>query len=330
MTSGAEANWTRVCVEGGSVTPEQAQDLRNALKKCKADACARVRLIGFLFAKQHSLAQMERARHVRWLIRNRPDIDIHGFGAIAKFMYPRAHRLVRDAWAYALKNDPADVDVITQYASFLSGDAGAVAIRLYQRAIALDARNQTQWLDRIGHVYQLRLIGAKTRAAKMAYASKSLVSYKKALASTSDSLARFGLTISIVATAAVEAGDLMTAGKAAKSLLRRALQHKNSYQYGNGIHCGHVVLGKIAFAQNRLKTAVSQLMAAGRTPGSPQLNSFGPDFSLAQSLLAIGLRAEVLQYIRMVQRFWRNHDDVIDRWVSKIESRSNPDFRIKF
>ena len=219
--------------------------------------------------------------------------------------------------------------MITQYASFLSGDAGAFAIRLYQRAIALDTRNQTQWLDRIGHVYQLRLIGAKTRAAKMAYASKSLVSYKKALASTSDSLARFGLTISI-ATAAVEAGNLMTAGKAAKSLLRRALQHKNSYQYGNGIHCGHVVLGKIAFAQNRLKTAVSQLMAAGRTPGSPQLNSFGPDFSLAQSLLAIGLRAEVLQYIRMVQRFWRNHDDVIDRWVSEIESRSNPDFRIKF
>lgn len=316
-------------MEGCRLTPKQARDLRGTLKKRKDDVEARVRLIGFLSAKQQGIAQMERARHVRWLIQNRPGIDIRGFGVIAKFMYPRAHRLVRDAWASALKNDSTNVSVLTQYASFLSGDAGALAIRLYERAISLDTSHKTQWLDRIGHVYQLRLIRAKTRTSKMAYASKSLMFYQKALTSTSDSLTRFGLTISI-ANAAIEAGNLATAGKAAKSLLRRAALHQTSFQYGNAIDCAHIVLGKIALAQNRIKAAVSQLMAAGNTPGSPQLNSFGPDFSLAQSLLAMGLRSEVLLYIRMVQRFWRNHDDVIEHWVSVIQSGGNPDFRIKF
>ena len=56
-----------------------------------------------------------------------------------------------------------------------------------------------------------------------------------------------------------------------------------------------MVLGLLALNQGNVKPA-SQYLDAGSTPGSPQLNSFGPDMSLAQALLEKGERDTVLEY----------------------------------
>ncbi|MEI6198193.1 MAG: hypothetical protein WCS42_28075, partial [Verrucomicrobiota bacterium] len=52
--------------------------------------------------------------------------------------------------------------------------------------------------------------------------------------------------------------------------------------------------------------AAKYLLAAGKTPGSPQLNSFGPDFALAKELLILGQKEVVLQYLDLVGNFWGN------------------------
>jgi hypothetical protein len=48
------------------------------------------------------------------------------------------------------------------------------------------------------------------------------------------------------------------------------------------------------------------LLESGKTPGSPQLNSFGPTFVLAAELLRRGEKGTVLEYLDLVAEFWAN------------------------
>ena len=47
-------------------------------------------------------------------------------------------------------------------------------------------------------------------------------------------------------------------------------------------------------------------MAAGATPGSPQLDSFGPNMTLAKELLEKGQPDVVLHYFALCKNFWED------------------------
>jgi hypothetical protein len=49
-------------------------------------------------------------------------------------------------------------------------------------------------------------------------------------------------------------------------------------------------LGLIAVHKNDIETARRELLESGKTPGSPTLNSFGPNMILAKELLEKGAR----------------------------------------
>ena len=51
-----------------------------------------------------------------------------------------------------------------------------------------------------------------------------------------------------------------------------AEQYRSNWNYGNAIHDGHIVLGKVSLAKKHIKEAKAELIKAGHTPGSPQLN----------------------------------------------------------
>lgn len=57
----------------------------------------------------------------------------------------------------------------------------------------------------------------------------------------------------------------------------------DDWNHGNLLHHAHVLRGKVSFAEGNLPAAAVELVAAGNVPGSPQLDSFGPDLSLAWS-----------------------------------------------
>jgi len=56
--------------------------------------------------------------------------------------------------------------------------------------------------------------------------------------------------------------------------------------------------GRSALHGGHLEGARSCLLAAGHTPGSPQLNSFGPSMSFAREMLEAGEREPVLEYLK--------------------------------
>jgi TonB family protein len=108
-----------------------------------------------------------------------------------------------------------------------------------------------------------------------------------------------------LAKKSVEAGALDKAASYANELLRLAPKYRDDWNYGNAIHDGNMVLGLVALRQGSVANAKQYLLESGKTAGSPQLDSFGPDFTLAKELLQKGERETVLEYLLLCRKFWK-------------------------
>lgn len=122
------------------------------------------------------------------------------------------------------------------------------------------------------------------------------------------------------------AGDIETAGKFANELLKLAPDFKGNWNYGNAIQDGNLVLGRIAMRQGKVQEAGQYLLAAGASPGSPQMNSFGPNMSLAKDVLGKGQRDVVLQYFELCRKFWKMDYGKLDEWRDEVKAGKIPDF----
>jgi len=112
----------------------------------------------------------------------------------------------------------------------------------------------------------------------------------------------------------------------ATDLLRVAQQFRTDWNYGNAIHDGNLVLGRIAVREGRIDDATQFLLKAGATPGSPQLDSFGPNMSLAKDLLEQGERGPVLEYFELCRKFWELGYGKLDEWAKDIRAGRLPNF----
>jgi serine/threonine protein kinase len=95
--------------------------------------------------------------------------------------------------------------------------------------------------------------------------------------------------------------------------------------YGNAIHDGNMVLGRIAVHEGHIEEAKQYLLASGKSPGSPNLDSFGPNMSLAKDLLEKGERQAVLEYFDECHKFWRSNG-ILEGWEHDVKAGNIPDF----
>lgn len=129
-----------------------------------------------------------------------------------------------------------------------------------------------------------------------------------------------------LAKAAFELGAIDEAEARARESLDLATTYRNDWNYGNAIHDGHSVLGRVALARGDVSAAKEALLEAGKTPGSPQLASFGPNVSLARDLLSRSEVSTVVQYFRLCQAFWEMEDGKIAHWIQLAQSGEMPEF----
>lgn len=106
-----------------------------------------------------------------------------------------------------------------------------------------------------------------------------------------------------LATTAISNGDTRAATFHAGRMLANN-KNRKSWAYGNIVHEGNQILGLAALKEGRVADAKHYLILAGKTPGSPQLDSFGPNMMLAQRLLDKGQKDVVIQYLDLVAKFW--------------------------
>ena len=123
-----------------------------------------------------------------------------------------------------------------------------------------------------------------------------------------------------------EVAEMDKAGKYAKQLLEIAPKHRDSWNYGNAIFYGNLILGRIALQRGDVDAATGYLFAAGATPGSPQLNSFGPNMSLAKELLERGEPDAVLQFFALCKKFWSVDSGKLEKWAAEVRRGKVPEF----
>ena len=169
------------------------------------------------------------------------------------------------------------------------------------------------------------MIAAQKPTDKTTIASQLVAAQEKVINTLPKAEDKFHLTREI-APLAFNAGDQVKAGMYAKDLLIQAESMKDDWDYGNAVHTANLVLGRIALAAGDIDEAKRLLLLAGKTPGSPQLESFGPDMLFAKELLEKGEKDVVIQYFTLCSAFWKMDDGKLAQWKTEVQNNEIPDF----
>ena len=86
------------------------------------------------------------------------------------------------------------------------------------------------------------------------------------------------------------------------------------------------MLGRIAVKEGDIEGAKVQLLESAMHKGSPQLNSFGPNMTLAKDLLEKGETEIVLKYFGLCGEFWEMGTEDLKAWSAVVKKGGIPDF----
>jgi beta-lactamase regulating signal transducer with metallopeptidase domain len=306
-------------MEGEKLTVDEIAGLEKKVASDPSDLPDRVRILGYYFIKRISEPSAQNAAqpHLLWIIRNFPASAIAG-DPISSVDYRTDlphYEEASEAWKEALAKYPNDSKVIGNAAAFYLLNEPQRAEKLLLQGEKLEPNN-TAWAMRLGQLYTLRSMGPDT-SVKTANKAEALKWFEKGLSSLKG-IDRF-YALEAPAKAAFEAGDFATAHQYAQELLQMAPQYPKDWNYGNAIYTGNSILGQIALAQGDVPSAKNYLEAAGDSPGSPQLNSFGPDLTLARELLSKGEKDATVAFLGKVAKFWAGQQGKIQGWQTAIQ-----------
>jgi tetratricopeptide (TPR) repeat protein len=134
-----------------------------------------------------------------------------------------------------------------------------------------------------------------------------------------------------ISHAALEAGQSERAAELAEAVLalEREMRvqavpiqvHDGSFQR----HAANIILGRVALQEGRPERAEVYLLTAveGDHRG-PVLETYGPDFTLANLLLEIGHRDSVYRYLESCRELWVLGRDLIDSWLQEMKQGRTP------
>jgi tetratricopeptide (TPR) repeat protein len=313
--------------DASTLTETKARALEDKIKSNPDDANSRAELLGYYFLHQDTFranAELCRA-HILWMIQNRPADPFTGqpFCQIEPAFDPEGYVAAKNLWKQQTEKPAPTAQILANAASFLSIQDPKAAEDLYKRAESIDPTNP-DWPQDLAPLLSRRSPAA-TAAEKLDRDRLALAEYEKAYALSKTPQDRF-YNLTPLPGAAFAAGDNAKAADYANQLLVQAKNFPHDWNYGNAIHKANLTLGQIALAKGDLETAKARLLDAGKTPGSPQLDSFGPNMELARELLQKNEKDTVLKYLSLCSRFWRMGTDKLESWRQTIKSGGTPDF----
>lgn len=301
----------------GRLSDEDGAALEARIIADESDVDARVRLVGLYFLRFAPESHRRRAEHLVWLAEHRPDIGLGGYGYLVQEQDPDGYEAIRRAWVAAAGRPDADVRILENAASFLGFNHPEEAEPIFRRAAAMEPANG-EWRTRIARTLTKRAAWTDDLEQRHHYGRAAVEELEIALPLAHEDWRELGVRIDL-AKAAVWAEDWRRVRETAERVLTDNETCTRTFQYGNAIHWANIALGFAALAEDRLAAAAEYLVRAGKTPGSPQLNSFGPDRALARALLDRGERRAVLTYLEGCARFWDGGQALLEGWRSAID-----------
>jgi tetratricopeptide (TPR) repeat protein len=313
---------TTLAMAGRSLTAEQVSILELALVGDPDNLSVRTKLLGYYASPRSDLADAKDARrkHILWIIKNHPETEIAGttFASIDLDRDRDGYEAAKQLWLEQTKAHPKDPAVLGNAAAFLLLRDQYDAEDLLKEAQSLDPKNPS-WSDGLGRLYQ--------RGGSKAAAAEALAAYEKAQAVDKLEITKF-YRLNELAKTAFDAGEFDKASQYAGALVKAAEKHSEdkAWETGDAVHDGNIVLGRIALKKGDVKQAKKFLLQAGYTPGSPILDSFGPNMSLAKELLDAGEKDIVLKYFVLCRRFWKMGRSKLDDWTKQVKDGQVPNF----
>lgn len=297
--------------EGGKLSRAEAKVLEEKIDLDQEDLDSRATLLGyyhrstiltwsgFLFASLYgkSKHQEKYLNLIRWVVEMYPSSFVAGLPE----MYPPfgfdsgSQHLLKSMWLKNVEECPSDTNVLRNASSFFHHTDQQVCEALLRKANELEPENP-YWNGRLAQLDSIR-------ASRDPDLLHSALCQKEEEVEKSPRINPYDL--GDLAELSFAVGDFEKAASTALKLLKLASERADRRNdYGNAVHDGNCVLGRIAFAKGDVSAAKEFLLNASRSLGSPSLNSYGPGMDLAQELLSCGERKVVLQYLWGCHRFW--------------------------
>ena len=298
------------------------EDFEKRIAATPDDLELRSRALEAYFLERSPDVRAARARHALWVIANEPRAEVAGspYAAFHRILDPSHYEQARGLWLAHVEKEPLDPELHWNAARFFFTEESDVAARFLKQGMKLEPTNP-RWKEQLAH---LMTLAPSVAGSESAGGASPLSLRESALAEREGEDGRY-YALDEIAEAALKAGDEVKARAYAEELLALSERLPRDWHYGNAVHDGNRILGHLALRAGDVEAAKAFLLKAGATPGSPQLNSFGPELTLASDLLAKGQRDAVIQYLRMCGSFWKDRGDALDRWIAEIHAGGTPE-----
>ena len=320
--------------EGERLSPEDVAQLERQVNRRPSDILARVQLLSYYFFRRFDDEQAAQAhlRHVTWMVTHHPESEACSLLVmkVNGASFREAHKQIKEQWLRQVADHPDDPGVVANAALFMASCADPDTWRdLYRRAHELDPKNP-RWPLKLGQDRALRVAwNAPGTPARRDAACEALGFFAEALPNE-DRVGRHEL-LADMAEMALECGRIQESQQYAERVLKKTGDDALDPLLASGDDTPHralQVLGRIALKKGSASLADEFLLESARTPASPTMTTFGPEFDLARELVERGERDAVIQYLELCRSFWDKKGPILDRWEAEIRAGRTPEFRL--
>jgi hypothetical protein len=306
-----DGTWSNLVTRGSRLDEAAALQLEVAVAQNPHDDEQRAVLVGWLFPRQADPRWREcRRGHVLWFVEHHPGTKFAGtpHATFHPVVDPDGFTAASDLWRKHVDEHARDARVLANAARFFSFAEPARARRLLKQARALEP-SEPEWMSELA------------RELRHCDEWPEVLALYEQLIATGPTQRR--LYLGDAAEAALRTGDRAKARALAGQLLE-SIPSQEPWNRGNAIFQGHAILGAVALAEGDVARAREHLLASGRTDGSPQLDSFGPELDLADRLLQAGETAAVLEFLGLCEKFWKPGKERLERFATAIRRGERP------
>ena len=291
--------------------------------------------------KQTAAVKAAYLKHRLWMINNRPDVSDQEVLSWFRIDLPQTSlTTLKDAWLTAVEKTKTDAAVRLNAIEFLKFRFPAEAEKLIADGIALDPTNYKYPLL-MTNLLSSEVTKDTSEEQKKVIAKKllgpgraALGLIKKERSSERDGDRRD--LLQVLASAAVAADELDAAAAFATELILEFGHSVADYRYGEASHYGNITLGRVELRRGKIEKAKEYLLVAIRAPLRDQESSLLQlDFRLAKELYDKGVRAEIVEFLRLClelnalktdPKTYEDEIRAIKLWQTQIESGMKPSF----
>ncbi len=309
------------------LTPSDVSELEKKVTSNSGDIESRESLLIYygLHSTEKGL-EKNKAKHVLWIIENMPESTIAGlpFISLDPFFDGDSFFEAKQLWKKKVGENPDNIKILANAANFCSLYDREAAKEYLEKLKKLEPE-RPEWQKRLGELALTDAMMETVTAKNPEQCAEALKKIEASVKMAGGNDNRF-YSLGDMARLALDSGDIKKATEYSNELLTMAPTFKDDWNYGNAIHDGHTILGRIALKNGDIEKAKEHLIESGKTDGSPQLNSFGPSMDLAKKLMERGEKDVVIQYLELCKGFWEMSNGTLERWINEIRTSGSTKF----